>query len=197
MWKKLRAEAGLSMIETLAAVFILILLALMMGTGLQMMTDTYQTMIAQSEVELLLSDAVDALADHLRNAWNVQVDTTGSDPYANFTYNSNFYEEPIRLKLDSNGRIVTSDSTGIGTENGILPTGSYGSSGAIEAYKYKDYEISRVETAPGTYEKLVDCTVSGSEVTFTIQMTVSTEDGKISASTPEGGVKIRCLNPKL
>ena len=220
MRKKLREEAGLTLVEMLAATAMLMLLVMLLGTGLQMMYNTYQTMIARSEVELLLSTAVDALADDLRYARNVEGNngvhlTSGAKfSYANgrvnddeFTYSSDSYGEKTHFwvvagegkdgynadykdqagqiaakgrKKDPDGNPSASEETWL-----VLPTGAYGS-GAVMSYKeYKvtDMTVTYNEAASGV-------------ITFTIHLTVSTTDEKISASTPDEGVTVRCLNPK-
>ena len=48
MRKKLRGEGGLTLVELLAAVVILILLGLLLNTGLQMAVRTYRAVTAQS-----------------------------------------------------------------------------------------------------------------------------------------------------
>lgn len=186
MRKKLREKAGLTMVEMLAATVVLALLALMLNTGLQMVMNTYQTMIAQSEVELLLSTAVDTLADDLRYAWDVKSGNSILGSCTDFTYNSDSYGKDTQLYL-AGGQIIANgkDSSGIKQNYRVLSTGAYGSG---ENVTYKEYEIRPVagRTNIVTYD-------AGTGI-FTIHMTVSADDGKISASTPPEGVTVRCLN---
>ena len=112
MRKKLSRSEGLTLVEMLAAVVILVLLGLILNAGLHMALNSYRTMCAQSETELLLSTLLNTLADDLRYASDV---------------------EPV-------GDVVryTSDSYGLETEltlqdgqlraNGkrVLPDGAYG-----------------------------------------------------------------------
>lgn len=170
MRKKLSGAGGLTLVEMMAAVVILILLGLLLNTGLQMAVSTYRSIVAQSEVELLLSTAVDALADDLRYARDVEADGT---------YTSDSYGEGTTLGLDAQGQLVARCGTG---EKRVLSTGAYGLNGA---YRVK-------EAAEGT--KIV--TWDAASGTFTIHLRVETTDGKISAETPDDGVTIRCLNPK-
>ena len=58
MRKKLNSESGLTLVEMLCAVAILVLLVLLLSTGMQMALRTYRDIVAQSEVDLLLSTAV-------------------------------------------------------------------------------------------------------------------------------------------
>lgn len=165
MRKKLNSESGLTLVEMLAVVVILILLGLLLNTGLQMAMSTYRTIVAQSEVELLLSTAVDAISDDLRYARDVSVSGTG------FTYTSDSFGVDAALGLNSDGQIVAMVG---GEEKRLLSTGAYGLNGA---YQVKNIKISY--TQPN----------------FTIELTVATKDGAISAQTPDGGVTVRCLNP--
>ena len=205
MKKKLKEEAGLTLVEMLAATLVLALLALMLGTGLQMMFDTYETMIAKSEVQLLLSSAVDALADDLRYAVEVARDSSPPEgAECNFTYYSDSYGEgtsftatfkdPVN-NVDYSGQIIAKsnnkDEYGNPVEMNswqVLPTGAYGSGGAYgggAVKSYKEYKVTDLK---------VTCDDSVGEIIFRIKMTVETKDGKISASTPEEGVTVRCLN---
>lgn len=122
MRKKLNAEDGLTLVELLAATVVLILLGLLLNTGLQMTVRSYRTITAQSEVELLLSTAVDTLADDLRYAREV----VGSG--TSFTYNSDSYGANTSFTLDEKGQIVANGLR-------VLPTGAYGSGGAYKVTK--------------------------------------------------------------
>ena len=204
MRKKLREKAGLTVIEMLAATVVLVLLALMLNTGLQMALNTYETMIAQSEVELLLSTAVDSLADELRYAQKVdgengsgyeyKIDpvtgkgTNGPVGSRGFAYTSGSFGNVTNLKVaesgDNKGQIMVTVKNGASPENlRVLSTGAYGNKGI----SYKEYEVTAMKV---TYNK-----PASGDTTFTIELAVATVDGKISAGTPEGGVTVRCLNP--
>lgn len=162
MRKKLNSRSGLTLVEMMAATVILILLGLILNTGLQMSMNTYRSITAQSELELLLSTAVDALADDLRYARNV------SPQGGSFTYTSDSFGRGTSLTVDSeDGQIKAGGKR-------LLSTGAYGLEGA---YKVDAMDIQYAEPC------------------FTIQLTVATQDGRISVSTPEGGVTVRCLNP--
>ena len=165
MRRKLAGQEGLTLVEVLAAVVILVLLGLILNAGMQMAVNSYRVMIAQSETELLLSTAVNALADDLRCARDVSGSGTG------FTYTSGSFGADAALGLNSDGQIVAKVG---GEEKRLLSTGAYGLNGA---YQVKAMKISY--TQPN----------------FTIELTVETKDGAISARTPDGGVTVRCLNP--
>lgn len=177
MRKKLKEEAGLTMVEMLAASLVLALLALMLNTGLQMVMNTYQTMITQSELELLVSTAVDALADDLRYAQDVRSYSDSADP-VNFTYYSDSYGEKTHLVVE-NGRIVAKSENTTGNNTWpVLSTGAYGRSDSYKEYQVKELKITRrVDTA---------------EIIFDIHLKIATADGKSSA---ERDVTVRCLNP--
>ena len=160
MRKKLKGEGGLSLVELLCAVVILILLGLLLNTGLQMAVSTCRSIVARSELELLLSTAVDALADELRCARDVSGSGTG------FTYTSGSFGADTSLAVEE-GQIMAKGRR-------LLSTGVYGA-----------YRVAELTVTSG----------GGEEVTFRIELTVETEDGRIRAQTPDGGVSVRCLNP--
>ena len=176
MKKKLKEKAGLTMVEMLAATVILVLLVLMMGTGLDMAVHSYENMIAKSELELLLSTAVDTLADEFRYARKVDgEDGSGFESFGAVTglkVDENDYKGQIRAETDANSDGLL-----------VLSTGAYGNKGI----SYKAYEVTKMTV---TYHK-----PEPGDPYFTIYLEVATADGKICAATPEGGVSIRCLNP--
>lgn len=179
MRKKLRSSRGFTLVEMLAASIVLILLGLMMNTGFQMAMRTYRTLTARSELDLLLSTAVDALSDDLRYAQNV----SGSGGI--FTYTSDSFGSNTSITVDS---VSGSDSEGQLLANGLrmLSTGAYGLNRA--------YVVKTVDE----FTPLVSCykDPGSGEVTFTIQLMVSTRDAAdpVTARTPAGGITVRCLN---
>ena len=217
MKQKLKEKTGLTLVEMMAAVAVLVLLTLMLSTGMGMAMQTYQTMVAKSEVDLLLSTAVDALSDDLRYAWNVEpkgsTQLTNGDSFVykngkvqedKFTYSSDTYGEKAHFwviagedqagyeekykdqvgQIAAKGCYKNADGTLKAEETWlVLPTGAYGN-GAVMSYK--EYKVKDLTV---TYRE------ASGVITFTIELTVSTTDEKISASTPTGGVTVRCLNP--
>lgn len=176
----------MTLVEMLAATMVLALLSLLLNSGLRMVLNTYQTMIAQSEVELLLSTAVDTLADDLRYAWEVAGDggdSTLTDA-AKFTYYSSSFGEKTRLYLDGDGKIRARSVKKPDVGWQVLSTGAYGSETAYKEYKVTYLNVTFDDSDPD-------------KPTFTIKLTVATADGAISASTPESGVTVRCLNPYI
>ena len=196
MKKKLKGEAGFTLVEMLVVAAIMVLLGLMVGVGMKAAMRTYRSIVAQSEVELLLSTAVDALADDLRYARDVQ-SRTGTDLNCDFTYTSDsFFGEGVYLDLDS-GRIVACKPSNNNKQ--FLSTGAYGSKTSFEEYQVTEMKITLngppATADPGSYE-----------ITFTIVLTVTADssDGtSVSASTPKDkdgndiGVTVRCLNPMI
>lgn len=178
MRKKLNSESGLTLVEMLCAVVILILLGLLLNTGLQMAVHSYRSLTALSEAELLLSTAVDAIADDLRYARNV---TDG----AGVTYDSDSYGKGVRLDVDpADGQIKAYQGTAVDGKRvlkRVLSTGAYG------AYVVDGMKVAILPKDPPA---------PTDEITFTIELTVKSKDGNVLAKTPDGGVAVRCLNPK-
>lgn len=189
MMKKIKSEAGLTVVEMLAAVMVLVLLSLMVGTGISMTMHAYETVVAQSEAELLLSTAIDALADDLRYAWNVKPDS--SLDKTNFTYSSDSYDKDVWLDVDSDDKIIARNGKEDKTDYQqvlSINAGAYGSSKS-----YKEYRID---------DMFID--YKPDKNTFTIHLKVTDGSG-ITASTPKfenqtaegAGITVRCLNPAL
>lgn len=114
MKKKLACNDGLTLVELLAAVIILILLGLMLNTGLQMALKSYHDLTAEAELQLLLSTISDALADDLRYAREIR------EEGGELIYRSDFYGEGgtgASLSLDG-GQIFVNGKR-------LLPPGAY------------------------------------------------------------------------
>ena len=181
MKNKLRGEAGVTLVEMLASVMLLTMLALMVGAGLGTSMRVYRGVVAQSEAELLLSTAVNALADELRYAWNVVDDEGSPTGWTDFIYNSNSFGDEMRLAYD-NGKILVIDINGDKNGENALPfnAGAYGkNAGGLEDCKVNFMEITHDQSSN----------------IFTIKLEITGADG-VSARTPEGGVQVRCLNPQ-
>ena len=160
------------MVEMLASTVVLMLLALLLNTGLQMTMNTYQTAIANSETELLLSTVVNALTDELRYARNVTTTGDGKlDTYTSYSFGENTKLEIAGPTNQLSGQIIAT-SNSFNDPQQVLSTGAYGKDNS-----YKKYKVTEMD---------IEC--SGS--TFIITLTVT--DGKISAGTT---VTVRCLNP--
>lgn len=192
MKKKLNQETGFTLVEMLVATMILILLTMMLGTGLQMTLSSYQKITAQYEVDLLLSTALDALADDLRFAQYVgKYDTKDSENPVPFYYTSNSFWGKIHLEIDDKGQIVAVDcdpKTSDGSGKRFLSTGAYGI-GELDGERA--YKVS-VMTIEPTYD---DATNPKKIFTFTIHLeVVATADPGITAS---GDITVRCLSETI
>ena len=111
--KKLRAQSGLTLIETLAAAVVLTILCLALNSGMNIAVHTYRAMIAESETQLLLSTAADALTQELRYAEPTQPDAGPLD-----TYNSASYGPGAKIVIDG-GHLMVNDLP-------LLSSGVYG-----------------------------------------------------------------------
>lgn len=155
MRRKLAGRKGLTLVELLAAVVILILLGLILNAGLQMAMNSYRAMIAQSETELLLSTLADALADDLRYAEDVAASGEGKL----VSYYSDSYGEGTRLRLE-NGKVYADGGGNSGLR--VLPDGAYGLNGR--------YEVDVMD-------------IGYADRVFTLKLSVKEKDGSIRAET--------------
>lgn len=154
MRRKLAGHEGLTLVELLAAVVILILLGLILNAGLQMAMTSYRAMIAHSETELLLSTLADILADDLRYAEDVAAREGMLDSYF-----SDSYGEGTRLRLE-NGKVYADGGGNSGLR--VLPDGAYGLNGR--------YEVDTME-------------IGYADRVFTLKLSVKEKDGDIHAET--------------
>lgn len=118
MRRKLAERSGLTLVEMLAAVAVLALLGLVLSAGMQMAMDSYHSMVAQSETELLLSTLADTLADDLRYAEAVKTYSGGKLD----SYYSDSYGENTQLSV-KDGEVYASSG---GKDMRVLPDGAYG-----------------------------------------------------------------------
>lgn len=170
MARKWKDSRGLTLVETLCAVAILVLLGLLINTGLNLALRSYRDIIAQSELELLLSTLSDTLADDLRYAQRVEVngDRTLKE-YHSERYNTG--DAVTTLKVgEEDGRLYAN-------EYPMLPSGAYGSGGA--------YVIGTNDGASGLK-------ITYNEGLFTVNLTVKQAEGELSA---KASFSVRCLNP--
>lgn len=176
MRKKLKDASGLTMVEMLCAVVILVLLCLMTNTGMHMAVANYRTLTGEAEAQLLLSSLSDALADKLRYC----VVTVDKDTGA-YKKCSICSIEPLStsVKADSTTHRVTVNS------KELLPEGAYGektdAAGGNRRYQATEASI----TEPSSY-------VVGERPEFTVKLKV--EDTQTNL-TKETTLTVRCLNP--
>lgn len=170
MRRKWSETAGLTLVEMLCAVAILILLGLLLNTGLQMAVKSYRNITAASETQLLLSTAVDALTDELRYAQDaVQVGETA-------VFTSDSFGPGTSFTCSGEGQLVTNNG------GRLLPPG---------AYRRGAYEI----VAPDGVTSAPSVSYDKDSWTFTIRLRVQETGGGVCAETPAEGVTVRCLNP--
>lgn len=130
--KKLRARAGLTMVETLAAVAVLTLLCLALGSGLNLAVHAYRTIIAQSETELLLSTAADAIIDELRFA---RIRTLEAGDKLD-VYDSQRYGAYAILAVND-GKLVVKNFSSPDEGHPLLASGVYGKPDADDKQPYQ------------------------------------------------------------
>lgn len=121
--KKLCAKRGVTLIETLAAVAVLSLLSMILGTGLLMAQKSYTKITEKSETQLLLSTATNVLANELRYAKDVETDGNLVKTYTSITYGQGT-------------AILLKEGMLFANEKSMLSTGAYGNG---------RYEISQLE----------------------------------------------------
>ncbi len=173
MARKWKDSRGLTLVEMLCAVAILVLLGLLINTGLQLAVHSYQDITAQEELELLAASLSNALADDLRYA---KFPETGAGKslrnYHSERYNGNQMHTVLSIGTgDENdgkdkGQLYANDYR-------MLPSGAYGSGGA--------YVIPE-DGLKITYENGI----------FTVNLTVKQAAGELSA---QAHFTVRCLNP--
>lgn len=181
MRKKLKDTGGLTFVELLCAVCILVLLCLMMSTCLNMAVNSYRSITAESEAELLVSSLSDALADKLRYCV-VTEKTVITGGISTTTYPLSIGEVDLK---DSKiiVRVKEKDATGaeVEKEKQLLPDGAYGEDTAYIG----TYEVKQVTGKPlVTYDPAAN--------TFTVTFTVTAEKAGISKTAE---FTVRCLNP--
>lgn len=178
MRKKLRDSSGLTMVETLCAAAILVLLCLMMNTGIHMAVTNYRTLTGEAEAQLLLSSLSDALADKLRYCV-VTVDNSGG-------YKSCFIggvEAEDVIKVDGGRlKVTVKDPAGTETDVDLLPEGAYGNP---DGFYKGNYQVTMEPAALGaTYQKDTN--------SFAVKLTVKDDNLNITKTT---ALTVRCLNP--
>lgn len=167
MKRKLRSGKGLSLVETLAAVVILLLLGLLLNAGLRMAAGSYFELTARSETGLLLSTAGNALTDELRFADNVRLEGEGC------VYDSSSFGMDSRLVLQD-GQIYVRSASGEGggeEPKRLLPPG---------AYRWGEYQVTELKIV---YHEESAC--------FDVVLEVKEAEGDIGAKAE---FTVRCLN---
>ena len=216
--KKLKDIGGLTMVEMLCAVIILVLLVLMMNTGMHMAVRNYYSLTSESETELLLSSLTDALADKLRYAVLMRETETvdaGGTSMQKVTYNlfmggekiqlpneNNKIEEPTGANLDvlvelKDGMVVIKDVVVVGdkTDKKLLPDAAYGNYNKVSHDQSESgsdpikYTVGKIEGS----KPIVICKLSGDNIMFEINLKI--EDESTGITKEAKGLSVRCLNP--
>lgn len=168
---KLGGHRGFTLVEMLAAVIMLILLVLMLGSGLNIAVQSYRTMIADSETEILMSSLSNAIYDELRYARDI--DTTPSaggipgespgTPTAEITGNLKKYTS---ASFGRNTTLALKDGQLYANGKRLVAAGAYGNG---------DYVIQQlhIEYDSNTRVFTVNLTVGGDEnITATTVLTI-------------------------
>lgn len=171
MARKWKDSRGLTLVEMLCAVAILVLLGLLINTGLHLAVRSYRDITAQEELELLAASLSDALADDLRYARDPVTDDDGILQY----YHSERYNEgdhTTTLSIGEDNRQLYASTYR------VLPSGAYGNG----AYIIPETDG---EGEPGFVIKYEDGL-------FTVDLTVKQAEGELFA---RAHFTVRCLNP--
>lgn len=170
MKRKLADSRGLTLVESLCTVVILILLGLMLNTGLNLAVKTYHDVTADSETQLLLSTAVAALSDELRYARSVQADGGGQL----VSYNSTSYGDNVTITYDT-GQILAGGMR-------LLPAG---------AYRNGLYEVTQLDItytdASSLFTIFLKVAEAGGTISAETTVTVRCLDGETAPLSGEGG----------
>ena len=164
--KKLRASSGLTLIETLAAAVILTLLCLALNSGMNIAVHAYRSVIAESETQLLLSTAADALTQELRYAEPTYIEDGRLIEYTSAQYGLN-----AKIEIEEDGRLAVNGVP-------ILSTG---------VYKGGAYKLSFVGPTGGS-DGGIDYDPNTELFTFTLR--AEQED----LAFAEQEFTVRCLN---
>lgn len=168
MREKLRSTGGLTMVETLCAVVILILLCLMINTGIELTVKNYYALTSESETELLLVSLCDALADKLR-------------------YTVVTKEEGGSLSW-SIGDVTVDDGKVKVNGEPLLPDGAYGDEGRYLA-EPGDSSSGKIIS----YDEATNCFQIDLKVT--VKPTAPGYGVYGSSISQSAKVSVRCLNP--
>lgn len=174
MARKWKDSRGFTLVETLCAVAILVMLGLLINTGLHLAMRSYRDITAQEELELLAASLSDALADELRYAQRVETEPGNTL--------ARYHSERYNME-DTNATTVIErkeeDGQLYANVYRILPSGAYGNGAYIIPEKNDEGDPGFVIT----YENGL----------FTVDLTVKQAEGDLSA---RAHFTVRCLNPQ-
>lgn len=169
MRKKLRDASGLTLVELLCGIVILVLLGLLVNAGIGVAAKSYRELTAAAETQLLLSTAADALAGELRFAQEVTAEAGRLTSYRSPSFGARTTLELKEGRILAGGRHLLPPGwqSGDGYEGGAYRG---------EAYKVRELDIQWDET----------------DGTFHISLKVVwTGDEGVGAETE---LAVRCLN---
>jgi Tfp pilus assembly protein PilV len=116
---KLGKDRGMTVLETLISMFILMMVTVVVATGIPTAANAYSKVLDSANAQILLSTAMTKLRDELETADNIKVDGTS------ITYTTNSYgESMIYLNRDSGYADSTNNK------------GNYGHVGAVRLWEY-------------------------------------------------------------
>lgn len=128
LFSKLHSGSGITMVETLAAVAILSLLAMMLSTGLFMAQDSYRQMTAEAETQLLLSTVSNIVSNELRYARDVDEENGILQKYTSISYGRN-----TTISINDEGHLVSNERDML--SSGVYENGEYKISQLIIKYE--------------------------------------------------------------
>ena len=156
--KKIQAKRGFTLIETLAALLITVMLSLIVATGISSAANAYRRAVFVSESEVLSSTINTALADLLRFAYNIKEDVTGEGNYYTFDNASyKLYNAHFILETEENSGLTyiafVHDSGDVDDEGKPVPY-SLCSLGAYTSMTITDFQLDyspETTTFKGSY----------------------------------------------
>lgn len=178
--KKLHKNKGFTLVETLAALIILVMLTLVVNTGVQVAVKTYRTLTFASESDLLSSTIYTSLSDVLRFAkWEKTEagDADGSDPIIYIT--NEYYSMKTGHLLILDGKLAVNPEAAEG-----------GTEGTADSDTEKYYYL--VNSGAYTNLKLTDFTIEYQDGVFSGTYTIENKSGDMKK---EANYTFRSLRP--
>ena len=124
MRKKLRDASGLTLVELLCGIVILVLLGLLVNAGIGVAAKSYRELTAAAETQLLLSTAADALASELRFAQEVTAEAGRLTSYRSPSFGAHTTLELKEGRILAGGRHLLPPGWQSGTAMRAEPTGA-------------------------------------------------------------------------
>ena len=135
--KKRRRQGGFTLVEMLAALLIMVLIALITAGGIPLVLNAYNRVVDESDARLLLSTTVTELRNELAAATEINVSADGTA----VEYRSPATGAASRISLDSsNGQIMLTRFAGLDTTSSQFDSRSLVSEKAITKNLSLGYE---------------------------------------------------------